>query len=395
MPIAHCPIDRVEVRVTDYNVRLRRTTMHGAYDTGPAGRMLGKPVMVRIFADGVIGYGHVRPTTPGHSMPDTYKSVVCAIQEIIGPMLIGRDIFDVEAIFAEFDMLLPANPVVRTLVDFALHDAQGKALGVPVYKLLGGLSQKKLPLEWSISMAKDPQKMVDDAVRAKEEFGMRVMCLKAGSPQGWRYDVENLARVRAAVGPECKLGLDPNTAWNVHETIQALHAAKEPRLDYLEQPIERRDFKGMAHIRRNADGVPIMADEALMSIHDADMLARLEACDVMCFKLYRFGGLNVAKKIAAIAEGANILVNVGGLAVLSQLEAAAAAHFYASLPARRCMPAGEFIFGLGVIGPDPLVGESDFKIVDGHAEPPHGPGFGVTIDEKALEKFTLWQETVT
>lgn len=225
---------------------------------------------------------------------------------------------------------------------------------------------------------------------------MNVMCIKAGGPQGWQFDIDNLRRVRDAVGEGCKLGLDPNTGWTVHNSIQALNAAKDgPRLDYLEQPIERRDFKGMAHIRRQAGGVPVMADEALMSIQDADMLARMEACDVMCFKLYRFGGLSVAKKIAAIAEGANILVNIGGLAVLSQLEAAAAAHFYASLPAHRCMPAGEFIFGLGVIGDDPLVGESDFKIVDGHVEPPDGPGFGVKIDENRLEKFTLLQETVT
>jgi len=48
-----------------------------------------------------------------------------------------------------------------------------------------------------------------------------------------------------------------------------------------------------------------------------------------------------------------------------------------------------------VIGPDPLVNESAFTIKDGHVEPPHGPGFGITIDEKRLEKFTLLQETIT
>ena len=100
-------------------------------------------------------------------------------------------------------------------------------------------------------------------------------------------------------------------------------------------------------------------------------------------------------EVRGIAEGANILVNIGGLAVMSQLEAAAAAHFYASLPARRCMPAGEFIFGLGVAGPDPLVAETDFVIEDGHVRPPSGPGMGVTIDEAALAKLTLLQETVT
>lgn len=387
-------IERVEVRVTDYTARLQRTTMHGDYDTGPSGQLLGKPVMVRIFAEGVVGYGHVRPTTPGHSMPDTYKSVVCAIQEIIGPMLIGRDIFDLEGIFADWEMLLPANTVTRALVDFALHDAQGKALGVPVYKLLGGLSQPRLPLEWSISMYDDPQRSIDDAIRAREEFGIMVACLKAGSRKGWRHDVDSFAKLREAVGGEMSLGMDPNTAWSVPETIQALRAAADHRLDYIEQPVERRDLAGMAHIRRNAGGVMVMADEALMSVQDAYALARAEACDVFCFKLYRFGGLGVARKIAGIAEGANILVNIGGLAVMSQLEAAVAAHFYASLPARRCMPAGEFIFGLGVSGDDPLVGESDFAIEDGHVRPPDGPGLGITIDEAALERLTLFQETV-
>lgn len=388
-------IDRIEIRVTDYTARLQRTTMHGAYDTGQSGQLLGKPVLLRIFADSVVGNAQIRPTTPGHSMPDTYKSVICAIQEIVGPMLIGRDIFDLESIFAEFDMLLPANTVVRALVDFALHDAQGKALGVPVYKLLGGLSQPRLPLEWSISMYDDPQRSIDDALRGKEEFGIMVACLKAGSPKGWRHDVDSFAKLREAVGDDMSLGMDPNTAWSVPETIQAMRAAADHRLDYIEQPVERRDLAGMAHIRRNAGGVMVMADEALMSVQDAYALARAEACDVFCFKLYRFGGLTVARKIAGIAEGANILVNIGGLAVMSQLEAAAAAHFYASLPARRCMPAGEFIFGLGVAGPDPLVAETDFVIEDGHVRPPSGPGMGVTIDEAALEKWTLLQETVT
>ena len=103
----------------------------------------------------------------------------------------------------------------------------------------------------------------------------------------------------------------------------------------------------------------------------------------------------MARKIASIAEGANILVNIGGLAVMSQLEAAAGAHFYASLPARRCMPAGEFIFGLGVSGEDPLVPETDFKIKNGHVRPPSGPGFGITVDEKALEKYTLYKEEIS
>ncbi len=88
----------------------------------------------------------------------------------------------------------------------------------------------------------------------------------------------------------------------------------------------------------------------------------------------RWAGLRAAKKIAAVAEASGIQFNIGGLAVLSQLEAAAGAHFYASSPERHVMPAAEFIFGLGVAGPDPLVPDTDFVIKDGHVTPPSRPG---------------------
>jgi muconate cycloisomerase len=58
------------------------------------------------------------------------------------------------------------------------------------------------------------------------------------------------------------------------------------------------------------------------------------------------------------------------------------------------MGAGEFLFGLNTIGPDPLVPETDFVVRDGHVDVPTGPGLGVTIDEKALEKHTLRRELV-
>ena len=80
--------------------------------------------------------------------------------------------------------------------------------------------------------------------------------------------------------------------------------------------------------------------------------------------------------------------------MLSQLEAAASAHFYASRPAEHVMPAGEFIFGLGVIGPDPLAADNDFVVKNGHVAPPSGPGLGITIDEKALDELTLLKESV-
>ena len=58
------------------------------------------------------------------------------------------------------------------------------------------------------------------------------------------------------------------------------------------------------------------------------------------------------------------------------------------------MPAAEFIFGLGVVGPDPLVPDTDFVIRDGYVSPPKRPGLGIAVDERAVERYTLKREVV-
>lgn len=387
-------IERIEIHVTDLKTRLRRQRSTGPYDTGAPGALLGKPVLVKVFAEGVVGYGQIRPLAPHHAMPDTFATMIAMIKDVCGPRLIGRSIFDTEGIHGLFDELAPANFMARAALDAALHDAIGKAVGQPVYNLIGGLNQPRIPLEWSISMAPDPKLMVADAERALNEFGIRVLCIKSGHPDGWQQDAKHFRMIREAVGAEVAIGMDPNTGWSVTDTLQALGALREHRVDYLEQPVKRHDLVGMAAIRRAATGVPLMADESCMSIHDANAIVAAQAADVLCIKLYKHGGITPARKIAAIAEAANLKINCGGLAVLSQLEAAAGAHFYASRPAVHVMPAGEFIFGLGVIGPDPLVPQTDFVVKDGHVVPPSGSGFGITVDETALASLTLLKETV-
>ena len=107
------------------------------------------------------------------------------------------------------------------------------------------------------------------------------------------------------------------------------------------------------------------------------------------------GEIVSAKKIASVAEAANIQLNCGGLAVQCQLEAAASAHYYASHPQRRMMGAAEFVMGLNTIGPDPIVPVTDFVVKDGHVSVPTGPGLGISVDEAALKKHTLLHEIVT
>lgn len=388
-------IERIDVVVTDFTQRVTRMRSKGSYDTGTSGSLLGKPVLVRVHAGGVTGYGQIRPLAPHHAMSETYASMRTAICEVYGPRLIGRRIMDFEGNQSLMARLGPANYNARAAVDHALYDLAGKLLGRPVYDLIGGLTQDRIPLEWSVSMATDAGKVKADALRAIEEFGIGVLCLKAGHPDGWRKDVENFSFIRNIVGPDISLGMDPNTGWTVSDTIRILGALRDERIDYIEQPLPREDLDGMAAIRANADGVVLMADESVFSLQDAWAIAKAGAADVLCLKLYKHGGISQALKIAAVAEAANLRINIGGLAVYSQLEAAAGAHFYASRSAAQVMPAAEFIFGLGVAGPDPLVPETDFRIQDGHVRPPSGPGLGITIDEAAVARLTLSSDSVS
>jgi muconate cycloisomerase len=387
-------IDRIEIFVTALTTRVQRIFSSGSYDTGPADRVLGKPVLVKIYAEGVVGCAQIRPISPGHFVADTTQRAVAAIKEIYGPALLGKSIFDLAAISEIFDNRLAGNPAARAVLDIALFDAMVKAFDTPLYNLIGGCCQPRIPLEWSVSMAEEAATMVAEARRAVDEFDIGVLCLKMADRRGWRQDVKNFEAVRRAVGDDVMIGVDPNTGWTLADALSAIRELKPMGLGYIEQPVARRDLAAMAEIRRAAEGVPVMADEALFTLQDAHALAEARAVDAFCIKLYKLGGITPAKKIAAVAEAANIQLNCGGLAVQSQLEAAAGAHFYASTPASRTMGAAEFVFGLNATAKDPICPESDFVLREGHVEVPRGPGLGIAIDEAALKKHTLLHERV-
>src|SRR5262252_6378187 len=98
-------IERIEIFVTDLTTRLQRQRSTGAYDTGAPGALLGKPVLAKVYAEGVIGYGHIRPLAPHHSMADTYASMIATLRDVCGGNLIGQRIFDVEGIHGLIDRL--------------------------------------------------------------------------------------------------------------------------------------------------------------------------------------------------------------------------------------------------------------------------------------------------
>ena len=127
-------IERIEIFVTELPVRVRRIFSSGSYDTGPREQQLGKPVLVKIHADGVVGCAQIRPISPGHFVADTTHSVVAAISEIYAPGLLGKDPFDIENITEGFDARFHALDIgePQSIEAFAawLNEACGRIDGL-------------------------------------------------------------------------------------------------------------------------------------------------------------------------------------------------------------------------------------------------------------------------
>jgi len=374
-------IKKIEVIPLGISPSFRRKISRGVLEPGDPKAMKGKPVLVRIHhADGMIGDGQVRVIQPFHG--ETTFSVVTAIRDFYAPLMIGKDPFDLEFFWAEFDRVLPGNTNARAPIDYALYDLMGKLLNVPVYKLLGGLYWKQIPLEWSIGLD-SIDKMVAEAVGSAEKYGIKVFCLKVGPSERWREDVKTFKAIREALGDGVALGIDANEAYDASVAVKAIQRMEDYDLAYAEQPVPAKDLEGMRRVRM-ACHTPIVADESAFTIQDAYRILKMEAADVICVKTFKPGGLCNSRKIASLAESCAARINIGGTAHGARIEAAVGAHLYAAT--RNIFPAGEFV--MGITEEDPLV-DNPFVVADGAVEVPQGPGLGIQIDEKALKKYAL------
>lgn len=377
-------IRKIEIIPINTSFGFRRRTSLGALVYGEKGELTGKPVLLRLTDDeGREGYGQIRPHNPFQG--ETTESIIGALRAYYAPRLLGRNPWQRQEIVADLLRTLPGNPEALQAVDIALHDLVGKAAGVPIATLLGGPSCERIPLEWSVGLG-DAEHMLAESLKAVNEHGMKIVCLKVGPIDRWELDIEIFRTVRQALGPGITLGIDGNGGYDVTTSIKVITALEAYGLAYVEQPIPRFDIEGMAEIRRRIT-TPLMADDCAFGLHDSYQAIHARACDVMVIKLYKCGGFTVGQKIVAVAEAAGVGINLGGTAHGSQIEAAAAAHFWAATHQPRF--GAEFALGLNVVDNDPLVTEGLIEYADGSAVLPTGPGLGVTPNRAAIDEYAF------
>jgi L-alanine-DL-glutamate epimerase-like enolase superfamily enzyme/MFS family permease len=382
-------IRRIEVLPLRSRLTFHRTLSKGSVSSGNDADWVGDPVLIRLeSSDGFVGTSQVRPPTPW--LGETTESIVSAVRRYYGPALLGANVAERELTMLRLERILPGNTVALAGLDIAIHDLVARTYGIPIYALLGG-AQVKVPLDWSVSLNAQP-KIVAEATRAVHEFGLQAICLKVGPSERWREDIAVFKQVRAEVGSDVAIGMDPNEGYDLPTMLRVLRGLQDADVAYIEQPLPRNDLDGLRMLRAQG-GAPVFVDEGAISLADAFRAISSASCDVLVLKLWKSGGFTNARKMAVVAEASGVGTTLGGVAQGSVLEAAACAHLYASLGVPPM--AAEFALGLNVVDDDPIVAlPDDFAIKNGTAEVPGGPGLGVEVDmgtarEIALASFTI------
>jgi|TARA_B110000263_G_scaffold107547_1_gene93980 muconate cycloisomerase len=335
-------------------------------------------VLIKINTDeGLIGLGEACAWEP-EFYGETVETIHSLILNYIAPKIIGEDPTNINQIMQTLDKTLARLTCVKEGIDLALFDLLGKILNVPVYTLLGGKFRDRIPIASEIGID-TPRAMAKNAEKVLE-MGINVIKIKGSSDKN--KDVERIKAVRSAVGAKIPLRLDPNASWDTASSIKVMQLVENCDLQLLEQPIPSWDYKGMAHIRKNIS-VPLMADESIWTTQDAIKLHDYEACDYLNLKIAKTCGLSKGKKVEIVAEAIGLPCIVGtelepGISSIAKI------HFAASMAIHPL--ASEFTEITQLNG---SILENPLEINDGCLNVPIGPGFGVNINEKALEKFKL------
>ena len=289
-----------------------------------------------------------------------------------------------------------AAGALPSLADLEMHGTPGRALAAALAAASTDL-EAAMPDEadWVGVNATLPSLGPDaaaEAARQSVESGFVTLKVKAGAERETEVLVERVRAIRAAVGPDARLRLDVNGAWDLATATDRLEAIERFDIEFVEQPLAVHDVEGMAELRRRVR-VPIAADEAASSVRDVRDLLEAEAADVIVVKPARVGGPDAVTDIAAMAAARGVPVVVSTL-FETGIGIAAALAMAGRLPdvATPRWP-DRLDHGLataGLLEHDLLV--RSLIVEDGRMRPPGGEGaggLGVVHDTRAIERFRV------
>jgi L-alanine-DL-glutamate epimerase-like enolase superfamily enzyme len=278
-------------------------------------------------------------------------------------------------------------------VEVATWDLGARALGEPLWRLLGGRSERLLAYASSGELV-EAEERARRVVELRER-GIRAVKLRFHHSD-WRRDVDVVERVRAAVGADLDLMVDANhgwrmagdrgARWDVSTATQCARALEPLGVYWLEEPLPTDDVEGYATLRRRTS-LRIAAGEMVRGAFEARDLILRGGVDVVQPDAVLAGGLSGCRRIAAMADlcGRTFTPHTwsNGMGLLANLHLALAVSRcpYVEVPLDPPTWTPE---RRDWLLPDPLE-----IAVDGTIAPPPGPGLGVTPDLDALEAYRV------
>lgn len=317
-------------------------------------------------------------------------SIVAHIRSEVRPALIGEDARLTERHFkAAIDRAVVSTRRSQTwaamsAVDIALWDLKAQAAGEPLWRLLGGNDPRVLPYA-SAGLYRDGQTPEEFAQEyaAYIRQGFRAVKIKVGGAS-LAVDVERVAKLRAAMGPEARLMVDAVSTYDVPRAIAFAKAVQPHDIYWFEQPLPIEDVAGMAKIHAQG-GIPLCGIENDYGLWSFRRLLEEDAVHYVQFDPIISGGITYGRKIAALAEAYFKPVTLHhSNSVVSML---ANIHLAASLPNADSVELHVFHQPLFQHAP-----AGALTLRDGYLHAPELPGLGV--DAQALERAIVAGEAV-
>ena len=334
-------------------------------------------VIVKVTAEGgLIGWGEAHhgrcPGAVAHLVNTTMRQLV-----------VGQDANDINGIWKKvYDKQLASHGMgagaclALSGIDMALWDIRGKALKLPLYKLLGGRSKPIPAYAGGVSLGyQEPDSLAEEA-RPHIEAGYKAVKLRIGDTVA--RDIERIAAIRKAFGSDLVILTDANTGYDVDDVRAVMPALDAHNIGWLEEPFPAHDYKSYQQAARYGR-TPLAAGENHYTRFEFNRVIEDGAITILQPDLSKTGGITEAVRIAALASSWKLPIHPH--TSMTGLNMAATIHFLAAIENGGYFEAD---ISRNNLFRDEMV-STPYKVDhDGNVVPLEAPGIGVELDEKFL-----------
>ena len=341
---------------------------------------------VRLYTDeGLVGLGECF-----RRQPEVVRTVV---ESVISPVLLGKDPIDTEIRWQDMIKATSASDMGGAVycavagLDIAMWDLKGKALGLPIYQLLGGKCRDRVRM-YASSLRRDLTP-IEEARRAASLVADGYTAYKLHSALPGAMDdpsdqtIATVTEVRAAVGPDIEILVDVNGAFSVHHSIEIGKALENLGVFHFEEPRPHYDLEGLASVADALD-IPIASGEMIYTHYQYRDLILRGRVDILQPDIVKVPGFTEFQRIAALASAFGKPITVHN----TQPTVSTVAHLHACAAFPNMPYAQEYNIEPISIRDEWPVLKPPLRVVDGYLEVPTGPGLGVELDEDVIQRFS-------